>query len=310
MQTARPQDGFVDLQVNGYAGVDFNSDALTLDELRSACLRLRQDKVAGVLATIITADIEQMEARLRRIVAIRERDPLIREVIWGLHIEGPFISPQPGYVGAHPAQHVQPADLTLMLRLLDAASGLTRIVTLAPEFDRDLQVTQALIRENIVVSAGHCNPSMEQLRAAIDVGLSMFTHLGNGCAKVIDRHDNVIQRVLSLSDELWITFIADGVHIPFYVLRNYLRIVGLERAIIVTDATAAAGMSVGRISIGNLLAEVGADGVPRLVADPQYLAGSALTMQLAADNLRSQLHLSQHDIKLLCQSNPMTAFSH
>ena len=188
--------------------------------------------------------------------------------------------------------------------LLDAADGLVRIVTLAPEHDAEFNVTKLLARQNIVVSAGHCNPSIDVLQAAIDEGLLMFTHLGNGCPTMLHRHDNIIQRVLSLSDRLWISFIADGAHLPFFVLRNFLRTIGTERAIIVTDATAASGMGPGRYRLGEIEAIVGGDLVPRLAADPQYLAGSALTMPVAARNLGQVLHLGDQEVARLCSENP------
>ena len=81
-----------------------------------------------------------------------------------------------------------------MRRLLDAADGETRLVTLAPECDPGEKTTKFLAAQGILVSAGHCDPSIEQLRAAIDAGLSMFTHLGNGCPRLLDRHDNIMQR--------------------------------------------------------------------------------------------------------------------
>ena len=292
------------MQVNGYAGVDFNSDGLTTEMLHAACQRLRSDGVAGILATIITAAPEKMTARLRKLSALRSQDSLARELIWGIHLEGPFISPAPGFVGAHPPEHVVPANIELMQRLLDAADGLVRIVTLAPEHDAAFKVTRFLARENIVVSAGHCDPSIDVLQAAIDAGLSMFTHLGNGCPTMLPRHDNIIQRVLSLSDRLRISVIADGAHLPFYVLRNFLRTIGIDRAIVVTDATAASGMGPGRYRLGEIEAIVGDDLAPRLAGDPQYLAGSALTMPRAAANLAEHLQLTTLEIAKLCQDNP------
>ena len=86
-----------------------------------------------------------------------------------------------------------------MKRLLDAAGGLTKVVTLAPERDPGFRVTRMLARKNVIVSAGHSDASVDQLQAAIDAGLAMFTHLGNGCPMQMHRHDNIIQRVLSLS---------------------------------------------------------------------------------------------------------------
>jgi N-acetylglucosamine-6-phosphate deacetylase len=295
---------YVDLQVNGYAGVDFNSDGLTAELLHRACQRLRSDGVAGILATIITTAPEKMTARLRTLAALRSQDSLVQELIWGFHIEGPFISPAAGFVGAHPAKHVQPANIELMQRLLDAADGLVRIVTLAPEHDAAFKVTRLLARQNIVVSAGHCDPSIDVLHAAIDAGLSMFTHLGNGCPTMLHRHDNIVQRILSLSDRLRISVIADGAHLPFYVLRNFLRTIGLDRAIVVTDATAASGMGLGRYRLGEIVAIVGDDLTPRLAGDSQYLAGSALTMPRAAANLAEHLQLNAPAIVKLCHDNP------
>ena len=226
---------YLDLQLNGYWGADFNARGLKTQSCHAACKALRAAAVAGVLATIITDDLNRMCARLARIAAIRRQDPLIARMILGIHVEGPFLDPEPGYAGAHPRDFIRPADLEAMKRLLDAACGLVRIVTLAPEHDPGLKVTRWLAGQKIIVSAGHCNPSRDQLRAAIDAGLSMFTHLGNGCPMLLHRHDNIIQRVLSLADYLWIGFIGDGIHIPYPTLANYLRSTPADRAIIVSD---------------------------------------------------------------------------
>ena len=156
----------LDLQINGYVGVDFNGDDLGANELHACCARLQQDGVAGILATVITDQMDAMTRRLARLVELREQDPLIRDTIWGLHVEGPFINETPGYVGAHPSGAVRPAQPELMQRLLEAAGGLTRIVTLAPEQDAGMQVTRMLADQGIVVSARHCNPTLDQLRAA------------------------------------------------------------------------------------------------------------------------------------------------
>ena len=194
----------------------------------------------GILATVITDELPRMEARLARIAAIHRQDQLVREVVRGIHVEGPFLNAAPGYIGAHPAACVRPADVDAMKRLLDAAGGLVRLVTLAPERDPGMKVIRHLAGSGILVSAGHCDPSLDELHAAIDAGVSMFTHLGNGCPIMLHRHDNVIQRVLSMRDRLTICFIADGVHVPPMTLGNYLRLTGVERTVVVTDAVAAA----------------------------------------------------------------------
>jgi N-acetylglucosamine-6-phosphate deacetylase len=301
--------GYVDLQVNGYAGVDFNADDLTLEALHRACERMRADGVAGALATIITANLEQMTTRLARLARWREDDSFIADMLWGWHIEGPFISPQPGFVGAHPPQHVMPANWDAMQRLLDAGAGLTRLVTLAPEHDAGFRVIARLAQQGIAVSAGHTDASRETLAGAIDQGLSMFTHLGNGCPPILARHDNIIQRALSLASRLWIMVIADGAHVPFFALGNYLRQLGTDRVIGVTDAIAAAGMGPGRFTIGGVTAEVGADLVPRCPGNPAQLAGSGLTMPVAAKNLREQLRLDEASIARMLSDNPRLAIS-
>jgi N-acetylglucosamine-6-phosphate deacetylase len=187
--------GYFDLQVNGYAGVDFNGDSLTDEQLVEACVRLRRDGVAGILATVISDQLDAMCGRLQRIAQICERSPEVRQMVWGVHIEGPFLNEQPGYVGAHPPAAMRSAEPDAMQRLLDAAGGLARLVTLAPERDPGLRVTRLLADRGIVVSAGHCDPTRDELLAAIDAGLTMFTHLGNGCPLLLHRHDNIIQRV-------------------------------------------------------------------------------------------------------------------
>ncbi len=296
---------YFDLQVNGYGGVDFNQDDLRAEDLHAACERLAADGVEGVLATIITESLDKMAARLRRLVELRERDPLVKQVIAGLHIEGPFINEADGYRGAHPLDAVRPANVLDVLRLLDAAGGLARIVTLAPERDPGFEVTRRLAAEGVVVSAGHCNPSVDELKAAIDAGLSMFTHLGNGCPMQMQRHDNIVQRVLSVSNRLWVTFIADGAHIPLFALKNYMDIVGLDRTIVVTDAIAPAGLGQGDYTISRWRLKIGEDLVAR-APDGSHLVGAAMGMMRVADNLRS-IGLSAADIDRLTNTNARRA---
>src|ERR1700691_3000754 len=226
---------YFDLQINGYAGVDFNGDALDHASLAMVCQRLQSHGVGGILATVITDSIDVMEVRIDRLATLVEGHDEFRRMIYGIHVEGPFINPGPGYRGAHPEDAIIPADTSLMERLLAAGRGLVRLVTLAPEQDNRMQVTRMLADRKIVVSAGHTDASLDQLCAAIDNGLTMFTHVGNGCPSSMARHDNITQRALSLRGKLWLCFIADGAHIPFYVLKNYLDLVGLEKTIIVTD---------------------------------------------------------------------------
>lgn len=297
---------FFDLQVNGYAGVDFNQDDLDADSLHRACERLEADDVAGFLATIITDDVEAMCRRLSTLAALRDADPLARRLVTGIHIEGPFLNEGDGYRGAHPVDAIRAADAASMSRLLDAAGGLTRIVTLAPERDPGFAVTRMLVSQGIVVSAGHTDATVDQLEGAVDAGLSMFTHVGNGCPMQMHRHDNIIQRALSLASRLWLCFIADGAHIPFRTLGNYLRIANEERTVIVTDAIAPAGLGPGRYTFGRWDLVVGDDMVPR-APDRSHLVGSGITMKQNALNLRHALGVSENVIRKITLENPRIA---
>ncbi len=157
-------EGYFDLQVNGYRGVDFNADDLTADDCHRACQSLRDDGVAGALATITTDSLERMTARVSRLAELRSQDSLVRELLHGIHVEGPFLNETPGYIGAHPAEYARLADPDFARRLLDAADGALRLVTLAPERDPGLRTTRYLAKQGVVVSAGHCDPSLDELR--------------------------------------------------------------------------------------------------------------------------------------------------
>ena len=294
---------FFDLQVNGYAGVDFNQDGLKADDLHRACERLDADGVGGFLATVITDDLEAMCRRLSTLATLRERDPLAQRLIAGFHIEGPFLNETDGYRGAHPRDAIRPASLDSMTRLLDAAAGLARVVTLAPERDEGFAVTRMLATRRIVVSAGHTDATLDELRGAIDAGLSMFTHVGNGCPMHMHRHDNIVQRALSLADRLWLCFIADGAHVPFVALGNYLRVAGLDRVVIVSDAIAPAGLGPGHYTFGRWDIVVDDDMVPR-APDRSHFVGSVITMRQSADNLRQALKLSDAMVRRLTDDNP------
>jgi N-acetylglucosamine-6-phosphate deacetylase len=293
---------YVDLQVNGYGGVDFNRDDLSADALHLACSRLEGDGVR-CLATIISDDLDAMCRRLHRLVQLRAADPVARRVILGVHIEGPFISAVDGFRGAHPRDAIRPANTADMDRLLDAAGGLARVVTLAPECDSELHVTRLLVSRGIIASAGHTDATTDQLQAAVDAGLSMCTHVGNGCPMQVHRHDNIIQRMLSLADRLWLSFIADGAHVPFVALGNYLRLAGIDRAIVVTDAIAAAGLGPGRYTLGRWTVSIGDDMVAR-APDGSHLVGSAATMPKVADNLSEHLGLTRDAVRRLTFENP------
>lgn len=299
---------YFDLQFNGYRGLSFKRpDELTGEALHQLCNDLYESGYAGFLPTVTTGPIEHMERCLHRLVELREHDPPLRKMMVGLHIEGPFLNPEPGYRGAHRAEVMQPADPDLMAQLLDAGGGLVRLVTLAPERDPDFATVRYLADRGITVSAGHTNASLDELRGAIDAGLGMFTHLGNGCPMQLERHDNIVQRALALRRHLWLCFIADGAHIAWPALGNYLSLAG-SRAIVVSDVSSLGGMPPGEYSSGTRTTVVGEDGVPR-APDGSHLVGAGIIMDRAAANLHRHLGLNEARIRQLTHDNPMQAIN-
>jgi N-acetylglucosamine-6-phosphate deacetylase len=296
---------YFDLQVNGYAGVDFNGDDLSADSLHAACVALQRDGVTGVLATIITEQIPGMCARLQNLAKLRVADDLAKKMIAGFHVEGPFLNETAGYRGAHPVDAIQPADLDAAKKLVDAGDGLIRLLTLAPERDAGQRVTTWLCSQGITVAAGHCDATFDQLKASINAGVNTFTHLGNACPMILPRHDNIIQRALSLSDRLTCCFIADGVHLPTFALKNYIRCCGIDRCCVVTDAMSAAGLGVGRYRLGRWEVVVGEDFAAR-APDGSHLVGSAMTMPQNLANLQ-QMGFTPQECESLLAINPRRA---
>ncbi|CAN5412501.1 N-acetylglucosamine-6-phosphate deacetylase [soil metagenome] len=296
------ENGFFDLQVNGFGGVDFNNDDLTAERMNLSCRIMRDDGVTGFLATIVTEELPVMLRRIKRMVELRKQDPLVKEMVVGLHVEGPFINPQKGYVGAHPPDAVIPATRAAAEQLVDACDGLMKILTLAPEQDAGLTVTRWIADQKIVVAAGHTNADYNTLSAAADAGLSMFTHLGNGCPMEIPRHDNIVQRALSMAGKIRFGLIADGVHVALFALKNYLAVAGIENCFIVSDAISAAGLGPGTYRMGRREIAVGEDKVVRS-PDGTHLVGSAITLKASAKILET-LGFSQSQIEQLTIHNP------
>lgn len=298
--------GYFDLQVNGYGGVDFNQDGLTGEGLAQACKHLSAAGVEGILATVITDDIEKMVGRIAKLVELREADAHAKRLIAGIHIEGPFLNGEAGYIGAHPADAAKAAKVADAEKLIAAGNGLVKLFTLAPEVDEGMAVTQWLADQGILVSAGHTNASVEQLIAGIEAGLGMFTHLGNGCPMMLNRHDNIVQRVLSVArqhEDFVVSFIADGVHVPYPALGNYIELLGVDRCVVVTDAIAAAGLGEGTYTLGRNTVEIGEDQVAR-AADGSHLVGSAITMHETERRLKLYLGLDEADTDWLLSVNP------
>ena len=272
---------FVDLQVNGFAGVDFNDVVVVHDRWRDA--RARRD--ARDRRDALPADDHHVVARSLR--GVRARDRASSEcrhdgAIAGIHMEGPYISPLDGFRGAHPREHCIAASIDDFARRQDAADGRIVLVTLAPEVPGAIALIEHLVARGIRVALGHTAASPDDIHAAVEAGATLSTHLGNGCAATLPRHPNIIWEQLA-HDELFASFIVDGHHLPAATVKAMMRAKTPARCMLVTDAIAAAGCPPGIYSLGGLQVELNAAGrvSPAGVPGASHLAGSALSMDRA-----------------------------
>jgi N-acetylglucosamine-6-phosphate deacetylase len=268
----------IDIQVNGAYGVDFNDDDLTKPAFLDACEKLASSGVELFFPTLITAPIDVLCQRIAKIAGWIQEESQEKIHVGGLHIEGPFISAKPGYRGTHPLEAIQPVQLETLQRIVEAGGGLIKQFTLAPECDPQFSGIAWLSSQGIVPFAGHTDATIDQLRGAIDHGLRGFTHLGNGCALEVLRHDNILHRVLAIRSDIIISVIADGIHVPFWLLKTWLEVFGADRVIVTSDSMSAAGMPPGEYEIGGqpILVDENRRTIHR---DHQYLAGSASLLQ-------------------------------
>jgi N-acetylglucosamine-6-phosphate deacetylase len=269
--------GLFDLQVNGFGGVDFNGPSLSAEGCADALERMRATGVTRCLPTLITSSFDRFAANARVLARVPDAS------IAGLHMEGPYLSPDDGPRGAHPREHVRGASVDDFTRRQGAADGRIVLVTLAPEVPGALVLIEHLVAAGIRVAIGHTAASAEQIRDAVTAGASLATHLGNGCAAMLPRHPNPIWELLA-ADDVFASLIADGHHLPAATMKAMVRAKGRERTILITDAIAAAGCGAGRFAIGGVDCEVGADGRVALPGTT-YLAGSSLTLDRAIGNM-------------------------
>jgi N-acetylglucosamine-6-phosphate deacetylase len=263
--------GFVDLQVNGFGGVDFlDADA---DGYRRAGEALLETGVTAYLPTLITSPEQQILAAMSE-VPVSEARPRIL----GMHLEGPFLSPN--RLGTHEASSRRDPDLALLDRLLD--SGPVRLMTLAPELPGATELIDRLLERGVAVSLGHTDATAEQANAAFDRGARSVTHLYNAMRPFLHRDPGIVGAALA-RDDVIVGIIVDGIHLAPETVRVTWR-AAREQLALVTDAITGAGVADGSYSLGNLDVRVhegtvrGPDGV---------LAGSVLTMDEAVRNLHA-----------------------
>lgn len=295
--------GLCDIQINGYAGVNFNNPTVQPEQLLRMARRVWASGAPLFCPTVITGSRERMRRSIQTIRAAARQDPLFGQSALGVHVEGPYISPEDGPRGAHPKQHVRPPDWDEFRQWQEDAEGEIRILTLSPEWDAP-QFIERAVDAGVSPAIGHTNADAQQLNEAIEAGAKISTHLGNGAHATLPRHPNYIWEQLG-DDRLWASFIADGHHLPPKTLRCMTRAKTLQRSILVSDAVWLADMPPGRYE--------GADGQPLdklangrvQLADTPYLAGAALPLLRGVENAVRHAGLTLNEAAQLASTNPM-----
>lgn len=289
---AAPPDSYkakslFDMQVNGFAGIDFQQGNLSLEALQVAVAQLAVHQTRRFFVALITDSVEALGRKLKRLETLRSRDEAVHRAVCGYHVEGPWLSPKPGYCGAHDPSLMSAPDAGAFHHLQACAQGNIKLFTLAPELPGAVSCIEAIVKSGAEVALGHTEADGQSIDAAIAAGARFCTHLGNAVPEELPRHDNVIQRLLS-RDELYAFFIPDGLHVPPSVLKNYVRAKPPGKTLFTTDCMAGAGAPPGSYTLGGLNIDVGEDRVARFPGGLHF-AGSTLTPDEGVDNLRRWL---------------------
>ena len=293
----------VDIQVNGFAGFDLNVATVTSEDVSAMVHALWRVGTGFLCPTVVTGSFEGIGNSLRAILKACEVDSRVAHSVLGIHLEGPYISAEDGPRGAHPLEHVREPDWDEFQRWQDIAEGQIKIVTLAPEKKGAIPFIEKLIANGVIVSLGHTAASADDIRAAIDAGAKLSTHLGNGAHALIRRHPNYIWEQLG-ADELWASLIVDGHHLPPTVAKSMIRAKTLDRCLLVSDAVALAGMRPGIYQFAGKSVELTAERCVRLVGT-EYLAGSAIELARGIENSVRFAGISLKEAVSLATLQPM-----
>jgi N-acetylglucosamine-6-phosphate deacetylase len=297
--------GWMDLQLNGYGGYDFNNGLWTDGEIppdtpaRIAELMARAGQTTA-LPTIVTNSREEIASSLRTLARALDADRALEHALPAIHLEGPYISSEDGARGAHPLEHVRDPDWDEFQGWQDAGGGRIKIVTLAAERQGALAFIERAAAAGLVVSLGHTAATPAQIRDAVAAGARMSTHLGNGSHAMLPRHSNYLWEQAA-SDELTAGIIADGHHLPPSMVKCFARLKGAERLCLVSDAVALGGQPAGIYGDGRY--EVLPSGKVVLAGTP-YLAGAGHLLDVCLANALRWTDLGMSGVMATVTSTP------
>jgi len=266
--------GLVDLQINGFAGHDFNRTPVPPSLSGTVARELWREGVTAFYPTVVTNGPEAIASQVAAIAEACERDADAAACIAGIHLEGPFISPEDGARGAHALQYVKAPDWEQFCRWQEAAGGRIAILTLSPEWEGSAAFIRRCTDAGVTVSIGHTAATAEQIKAAVASGARISTHFGNGAHLMLPRHPNYLWEQLA-QDDLYSCLIADGFHLPDQVLKVVMKVKG-PKAMLVSDAVYLSGMPPGAYTthIGGRVV-LTPEGRLHLAEQEKILAGSA-----------------------------------
>lgn len=274
--------GFIDIQVNGFGGYDLNREGVTEEDVAGVVRALWVCGVTRFCPTICTESHERMIAALGTIARACDQHPWIERAVLGVHVEGPYISPEDGPRGAHPRRHVRVPAWDEINTFQAAAGGRICMVTLAPELPGAIEIIERLLGNGIIPAIGHTAAGRADLLSAVRAGARISTHLGNGSHAMIPRHHNYIWEQLAL-DDLWASLIVDGHHLPPAVVKVFVRAKGPQRCVLTSDAVWLAGLTPGVYQLLDHTVELTPERKVQLIGTP-YLAGSAIDLATAVGN--------------------------
>lgn len=238
--------GFFDNQINGFAGVSFafGESDLTEKGIEKATSELWKKGVTTYLPTL-TTNSQEVLVRNFAILAKAMDDEKLRGSIPGFHLEGPYINPEDGYRGAHPKHFVRLPDWDEFMEMYKASGENILQVTIAPELEGAQDFIKKCRENGIIIAVGHHNANKEQLDLAVENGAQISTHLGNGCANMINRHVNPLWPQLA-NDDLMISIICDGFHLLPEEIKVFYKAKGVDNTIITSDVTSYAALEPGQ----------------------------------------------------------------
>ncbi|MFH1730457.1 MAG: N-acetylglucosamine-6-phosphate deacetylase [Planctomycetota bacterium] len=294
--------GFVDLQVNGFIGVDFSDPGLHEKDFCKTCREVLRRGTSAFLPTMITSPVDVYERNLP-LLAQTVTEPEFAARLLGIHLEGPFISRQPGAVGSHNPKLVRDPDPALLDRLQELAGGHIKLLSISADVDGADALARHAVEQGITVSLGHHMADENHLERLAAAGATALTHLGNGIPNTLDRHRNPLWAGLA-ADDLTALIITDGHHLTPSVIKAIIRTKGVERIAVVSDAAPLAGLPPGRYrTLGNdvVLEESGRLYNP----EKKCLVGSSATMLDCINHLASLGLLGEHDLIRVGFTNPL-----